>query len=196
MEHRVRDLFGASIENRIAAADALSDVISQASVCLVDCLLNNGKLLICGQGGSAANGLHFSTALLNHFEIERPALPVIALTADPAILTVFGREGQADLVFARQVQALGQAEDVLIVLSTSGHAASLSNAVLAAHDKGMGVVVLSGRDGGTLASHLRAHDIEIRVPGDAAALIRETHLFILHCFCDLIEQSLFGQMLG
>lgn len=196
MENRVQYLFGASIENRIAAADALSDVIAKASTRLVECLLNNGKLLICGQGGSAANGLHFSTALLNHFEIERPALPVIALTTDPALLTAFGREGQAEFVFARQIQALGHAEDVLIVLSTSGHAASLSNAVLAAQDKGMAVVALSGRDGGTLASHLSPQDIEIRVPGDASALIRETHLFILHCFCDLIEQSLFGQMLG
>jgi D-sedoheptulose 7-phosphate isomerase len=196
MENRVRYLFGASIENRIAAADVLSDVISQASARLVHCLLNNGKIFICGQGASAANGLHFSTALLNHFEIERPALPVIALTSDPALLTVFGQEGHAEHIFARQIQALGQAEDVLIVLSTTGHAVSLLNAVHAAHERGMQVVVLSGRDGGVLVNHLSSEDIELRVPGETAALIRETHLFILHCFCDLIEQSLFGQVLG
>jgi D-sedoheptulose 7-phosphate isomerase len=196
MENRVRYLFGASIENRIAAADGLSDLISQAATCLVHCLLNNGKIFICGQGASAANGLHFSTALLNHFEIERPALPVIALTSDPAVLTVFGQHGRAEHIFERQIQALGQAEDVLIVLSTTGHAVSLLNAVHAAHEKSMRVVVLSGRDGGALVSHLVEQDIELRVPGETAALIRETHLFILHCFCDLIEQSLFGQILG
>jgi len=196
MENRVRYLFGSSIENRIAAADLLPDLIAKSAARLVHCLLNNGKLFICGQGGSAANGLHFSTALLNHFEIERPALPVIALTSDPALLTMFGQEGHAEHIFARQIQALGQASDVLIVLSTSGNALSLANAVHAAHERSMQVVVLSGRDGGLLLNCLSSEDIELRVPGETAALIRETHLFILHCFCDLIEQSLFGQVLG
>ena len=196
MEDRVRHLFGASIEAKIAAADLLSGQIAKASMCLVNCLLNNGKIFVCGHGGSAANGLHFSTAMLNHFEAERPGLPVISLTTDPAVLTAFGQEGHSDQIFARQLQALGQAGDVLLTLSTSGNAMSLLNAVHAAHDRGMDVVALNGRDGGMLVNHLGPEDIELRVPGDTAAHIRETHLFILHCFCDLIDQSLFGQMLG
>jgi D-sedoheptulose 7-phosphate isomerase len=196
MEERVRHLFGISIEAKMAAADALSGLVAKASACLVNVLLNNGKILVCGHGGSAANALHFSAAMLHHFDVERPGLPVIALTTDTAVLTAFGQEGHADQMFARQIQTLGQEKDVLILLSTSGHATSLLHAVHAAHDQGMDVVALSGRDGGVLANHLGPEDIEIRVPGDTSALIREAHLFILHCFCDLIEHSLFGQMLG
>jgi D-sedoheptulose 7-phosphate isomerase len=196
MENRVRHLFGLSIEARIAAADFLSDSIAKAAMRLVQCLLNNGKLLVCGQGGSAANGLHFSSALLNYYEVERPALPVIALNTDPAVLTMFSQEGHAEQLFARQLQALGQKEDVLIILTTSGQAMSLLYAVHSAHDRGMDVICLSGGDGGVLANHLGPEDIEIRASGETSAIIRETHLFILHCFCDLIEQSLFGQVLG
>ena len=196
MEDRVRQLFGASIEAKIAAVDLLSGLIAKASLCLVHCLLNNGKIFVCGQGGSAANGLHFSTAMLNYFEVERPGLPVISLTADPAFLTACGHEGHFEHMFARQLQALGQAGDVLLMLSTSGNAMSLLNVVHAAHDREMDVVVLSGRDGGLIVNHLGPEDIELRVPGETAAHIREIHLAILHCFCDLIDQSLFGQMLG
>jgi D-sedoheptulose 7-phosphate isomerase len=195
MEDRARHLFGVSIEAKIMAADVLPGLIAKASQCLVHCFLNNGKILLCGHGGSVANGLHFSAAMLNHFETERPGLPVITLATDPAVHTAFAQEGHSDQVFARQIQALGQSVDVLLILSTSGNAMSLLNAVHAAHDRGMDVVALSGRDGGMLANHLGPEDIEIRAPGDTAALIREMHLFILHCFCDLIDQSLFGQML-
>ena len=196
VEERVRQLFGISIEAKIAVADTLSASIAKAGLRLVNCLLNDGKILLCGSGGSAANCLHFSAAMANHFEVERPALPVIALTADISSLTSIANDGHYDQVFARQIQALGHEGDVLLALSTSGNADSILHAVNAANDRGMDTIALSGRDGGILANHLGPEDIELRVQSDNAARIRETHLFILHCFCDLIDQSLFGQLLG
>lgn len=193
MEDRIKHLFGVSIEAKIAAADAMSAGIAKAALHLVNCLLNDGKILLCGNGGSAANCLHFSAAMLNHFDVERPPLPVIALSTDISVLTAVANEGHYDQVFARQIQALGQEGDVLLALSTSGNSDNVLHAVNAANDRGMDTIALSGRDGGVLANHLGPEDIELRVQGDTAARIRETHLFILHCFCDLIDQSLFGQ---
>lgn len=196
MEDRIRQLFGISIEAQIAMADVLSAQIALAGKRLVDCLLNDGKILICGNGGSVANCLHFSSAMINHYEVERPPLPVIMLAGDLSSLTSIANESHYDQAFARQIQALGQEGDVLLVLTTSGNSDSVLYAVNAANDRGMDTIALSGRDGGVLANHLGPEDIEIRVQGDSAARIREIHLFILHCFCDLIDQSLFGQMLG
>ena len=196
MEDRVKHLFGVSIEANIAVADSLAADIAKAGLRLVNCLLNDGTIFLCGNGGSAANCLHFSAAMLNHFEVERPPLPVIVLAADMAALTAVSNDGHYDQVFARQIQALGQQGDVLLALSTSGNSDSVLQAVNAANDRGMDTIALSGRDGGVLANHLGPEDVELRVLGDNAARIRETHLFILHCFCDLIDQSLFGQMLG
>ncbi|ASQ44595.1 Phosphoheptose isomerase [Legionella clemsonensis] len=196
MEERVRQLFGNSIEAQIAVADVLSMLIAKAGSKLVNCLLNDGKILLCGNGGSAANCLHFSAAMINHYEVERPSLPVIALTTDISCLTSVATDSHYDQVFARQIHALGQEGDILLVLSTSGNTDNILQAVNAANDRGMDTIALSGRDGGLLANHLGPEDIELRVQADSAARIREMHLFILHCFCDLIDQSLFGQMLG
>ncbi len=196
MEERIRYLFGESIQAKIAAADVLCAPVARASEYLSQSLLNNGKLFLCGHGGSAANALHFSNAMMNHFERERPSLPVITLTTDSAVLSGLGSDGHFDQVFSRQIQALGQAGDVLVTLTTSGNAMSMLNAVHAAHDRGMDVIALTGRDGGMLVNHLGPEDIELRVAGNNSALIRETHLFILHCFCDLIEHTLFGQLMG
>jgi len=196
MEDRVRQLFGVSIEAKIAVADALSALIAKAGLRLVNCLLNDGKILLCGNGGSAANCLHFSAAMLNHFEVERPPLPVIVLNGDISSVTAIANDNNYDQVFARQIQALGQEGDVLLAITTSGNADSILQAVNAANEKGMDAIVLSGRDGGVIANHLGPEDIELRVVADNAARIREVHLFILHCFCDLIDQSLFGQMMG
>lgn len=195
-EERVRHLFGVNIEAKIAMADTMSVDIARAAQRLITCLLNDNKIFLCGNGGSAANCLHFSAAMLNHLDVERPPLPVIALTTDMSSLTAISNEGHYDQVFARQIQALGQENDVLIAISTTGNSNSVLNAVNAANEKGIDIIALSGRDGGVLANHLGPEDVELRVPGDTAARIRETHLFILHCFCDLIDQSLFGQMLG
>lgn len=196
MEERVRHLFGVGIEAKISAADTLSPLIASAGLRLVNCLLNDGKILLCGNGGSAANCVHFATAMMNYVDIERPPLPVIALTTDNAFLTAVTSEGHYDQVFARQIQALGAEGDVLLALSTFGHSDSILHAINAAHDRGMDMIALTGRDGGWVSNHLGPEDIEIRVSTDSAAQTHEMHLFILYCFCDLIDQSLFGQMLG
>jgi D-sedoheptulose 7-phosphate isomerase len=196
MEERVRQLFGISIEGQIAVADALSVQIARAGERLANCLLSDGKILLCGNGGSAANCLHFSAAMINHFEVERPSLPAITLTGDISSLTSVANDSYYNQIFARQIHALGQENDVLIVLSTSGNADNILQAVNAANDRGMDTIALTGRDGGLIANHLGPEDIEIRVQADNAARTREAHLFILHCFCDLIDQSLFGQIMG
>jgi D-sedoheptulose 7-phosphate isomerase len=185
MQDRIHKLFESSIETKITSADTLSPWIAKAGSRLINCLLNDGKILLCGQGGSAASCQHFAATMVHHFEVERPALPVMTLMHD----------NQHDALFAKQIQALGQAGDVLVMLTTSGNAPSLIQALAAARDKKMDIIVLSGRDGGALTAHSQADDIEIRVTVNNTARIREMHLFILHCFCDLIEQSLFGQML-
>jgi len=194
LDERVKRLFEISIEAKIALAEAMSATIVKTAERLVKCLLNDGKIFICGIGASAANGIHFSTALLSHFEVERPPLPVINLSTDSTLFGAIAKDGQVAQWFARQIQALGQENDVLILLSTTWQSSSLLFAITAAHDRGMDVIVLSGCDGGSLVSHLGPQDIELRVAGVSASHIRELHLFILHCLCDLIDQSLFGQM--
>ncbi|MBN9231802.1 MAG: phosphoheptose isomerase [Legionella sp. 40-6] len=196
LEERVRHLFGVHIENKIAMADTLSETIARAGQRLVNCLLNDGKILLCGNGASAANAMHFTSAMLNHFEVERPSLPAYNLSADAASISSFANEHHYNQVFARQIQALGQEQDVLLMLTTTGNSDSMLHALQAAQERGMDTVALSGRDGGVLATHFAPEDIELRVLADSAARIREMHLFILHCFCDLIDQSLFGQVLG
>lgn len=196
MEERVRHLFAMQIETKMAVAEALSELIAKAGQRLVTCLLNDGKIFICGNGASSANCLHFSSAMLNHFEVERPSLPVFNLSADPVCLGSFANEHHYAQVFARQIQALGHEHDVVVMLTTSGNSDSLLYAVQAANERGMDSIVLNGRDGGVLTNHLGPEDIELRVVADNAARVRELHLFILHCFCDLIDQSLFSQMIG
>ncbi|QMT61892.1 SIS domain-containing protein [Legionella sp. PC997] len=196
MEDRVRHLFGVNIETKIALADSLSDSIAKAGQRLVNCLLADGKILLCGNGGSSANCMHFASAMLNQFEVERPSLPVINLSTDASSLSYSANDNHYNQVFARQIQALGQENDVLLLLTTSGNSDSMLHALHAANERGMDTVALSGRDGGVLANHLGPEDIELRVASDNSARIREMHLFILHCFCDLIDQSLFGQVLG
>lgn len=192
MEDRIRQRVGLNVETHMMLAETLSSTIASAATRLVNCLLQDNKILLCGHGGSAANCRHFSASMLNHFDVERPPLPVIALSTDASIVTDLANDGFCELLFARQIQALGQQGDVLITLSTSGNNRSILQAIDAAHDRGIDIIALNGRDGGQLATHLGPEDIELRVPGNHSALIREMHLFILHCFCDLIDQSLFG----
>lgn len=196
LEERVRHLFGLAIEAKIAMADSLSADIAKACERLVQCLLNDAKILLCGNGGSAANCFHLSSLLLNHADIERPPLPVISLCADNAIMTGLVKDGQAEQVFARQIQAIGQEGDVLVVMSINGNSGNLLHALQAAHERGMDVIALNGREGGLLTNHLGPEDIELRVQADNGARVHEMHLFIINCFVDLIEQSLFGQMMG
>lgn len=177
---------------RISSVDILAPDIAKATQRLVDCLLNDGKIFICGNGGSAANTIHFSNALLNYYDVERPSLPVVNLTTDCGFITAMLNEGDLYHIFARQIQALSNKNDVLIILSTTGNSNSLLEAVNAAHDNDMDIISLNGKDGGLIANHLGPEDIEIRINSESSAKIRELHLFILHCFCNLIDRALFG----
>jgi D-sedoheptulose 7-phosphate isomerase len=160
---------------------------------LAHCLLNDGKILCCGNGGSAAQAQHFSSEMLNRFERERPGLPAITLTTDTSTLTSIANDYHYDEVFAKQIRALGHSNDLLLVYTTSGNSNSILSAAVAAHDRDMTVIALSGRDGGALAPLLRDTDIEIRVPSLSTARVQEAHLIITHCFCDLIDHQLFGE---
>jgi D-sedoheptulose 7-phosphate isomerase len=158
----------------------------------VNSLLNNGKILSCGNGGSAGDAQHFSAELLNRFEKERPGLPAIALTTDSSTLTAIANDYSYEEIFSKQVSALGQAGDVLLAISTSGNSANVAAAMKAAQEREMLTVVLSGNDGGTMASLLGEQDIEIRVPSRRTARIQEVHLVVIHCLCDFIDTQLFG----
>ncbi len=188
---RIKHHFNESIQTKIMAADTLVDHIAQAGETMVQSLLNNNKILSCGNGGSAADAQHFSAEMLNRFETERPSLPAIALTTDPSTITSIANDYHYDQVFSKQIRALGQAGDVLLAISTSGNSNNILEAVEAAHLRNMKIIVLSGRNGGEVASLLDANDIEIRVPSESTARIQETHIVIIHCLCDIIDRQLF-----
>lgn len=190
---RIKRIFDDSIEIKMQSTEVLAPYIAAAAEQLTACLLNEGKILMCGNGGSAASAQHFCASLVNHFEMERPGLPAIALTTDSSILTSIANDYQFDLIYAKQIRALGQANDVLILISTSGNSTNIIHALQAAHDRDMRIIVLSGRDGGELASLLASQDIEIRVPAHVTARIQEVHIVIIHCLCDLIDHHLLGQ---
>ncbi len=192
LTQRVHEHFEASIKTKTEAAEQLPQIITAAAEALVQCLLNNGKVLTCGNGGSAGDAQHFSSELLNRFERERPSLPAIALTTDSSTITSIANDYSYNEVFSKQVRALGQREDILLAISTSGNSGNVVEAIHAAHDREMRVISLTGRDGGEMVHIQQAGDIEIRVPSDVTARIQEVHLLIIHCLCDLIDHQLFG----
>ncbi len=189
MDERVRRHFQDSIATKQAAID-LAPTITAAAALMTRCLLEDGKLLSCGNGGSAADAQHFSSELLNRFELERPGLPALALTTDSSTITSIANDYAFVEVFAKQVRALGQPADVLLAISTSGNSENIVRAIHAAHERGVKVVALTGRDGGAIAGALAGVDIEIRVPADRTCRIQEVHLLIIHCLCDLIDAEL------
>jgi D-sedoheptulose 7-phosphate isomerase len=192
-QDRIHQQFTAHMETSQETLLRLDDRIEAAAVRLANCLLNDGKILCCGNGGSAAEAQHLSSELLNRYDRDRPGLPAISLTTDTAALTSIGNDYRFDEVFAKQIRALGQSHDVLVIYTTSGHSANLLSAASAAHDRDMTIVALNGRDGGALAPLLRETDLELRVPSDSTARIQEAHLLITHCLCDLIDHQLFGE---
>jgi len=159
---------------------------------MVRCLQQDGKILSCGNGGSAADAQHFSAELLNRFEKERPGLAAMALTTDSSTLTSIANDYDYDQVFSKQVRALGHAGDVLLAISTSGNSRNVLAAVEAAHESQMAVVALSGRNGGKMSEVLAPGDIHICVPAQSTARIQEVHLLTLHCLCDAIDCLLLG----
>lgn len=189
---RIRINFTDSIQTKINSADSIINIIAEASEEIVQALLEGHKILSCGNGGSACDALHFSSEMLNRFKQERPGLPAIALTSDIPTLTAIANDYHFSDVFAKQVRAIGQPGDLLLAISTSGNSTNVVNAIKAAHDKNMGVIALTGYDGGKIPDHLQEKDIEIRVPAFDTARIQETHILIIHCICDIVDFRLFG----
>ena len=191
IELRIRNHFLDSIETKRNALEELIIPIKHAANCISDSLLNEGKILSCGNGGSAGDAQHFSAELLNRFEIERPGLPAFALTTDSSTLTAIANDYEYDQIFSKQILALGTNRDVLLAISTSGNSSNIIKAVQAAHEREMQVLSLTGNKGGKLAKLLKGDDIEIRVPSDRTARIQEIHLLVIHCLCDIIDAILF-----
>ncbi len=189
---RISRHFAESAQTKLAAVDALAQPIAHATELMVRSLLGNGKILACGNGGSAADSQHFAAELLNRFERERPGLAALALTTDSSTLTSIANDYDYNQVFSKQVLALGQSQDCLLAISTSGNSANVVAAVRAAHERGMKVVALTGRRGGALGSALDAADVHICVPHQSTARIQEVHLLVLHCLCDGIDCLLLG----
>jgi len=191
--NRIAHNFQESISTKQLAADLIAEPIANAARTITQCLLAGGKILSCGNGGSAADAQHFSSEMLNRFEMERPGLPAIALTTDSSTLTSIANDYSYDVIFSKQVTALGQHGDILLAISTSGNSANVIRAIDAAHDRDMLVVALTGKQGGELTQHLSSEDVEIRAPSDSTARIQEVHLLVIHCLCDLIDHQLLGQ---
>ena len=186
--------FSDSIDAQIRAAEELPPYIAQAAELMVHSLVNEGKILVCGNGGSAALSQHFSSEMLNRFERERPSLPAIALTTDTSTLTSIACDYSYNEVFSKQIRALAQPGDILLVISATGNSQNLVQSIQAAHDRGMTVIGITGQDGGNCARLLHSEDVEIRVPANAESRTQETQLLILHCLCDLIDEFLFGSV--
>lgn len=189
---RVTELFQASILTKQQAAQMLPETIARAATLITGCLTNGNKVMSCGNGGSAADAQHFSSEMINRFEMERPALPAIALTTDTSTLTSIANDYAYESVFSRQIKALGQAGDILLAISTSGHSDNVVKAITTAQERSINVVALTGKDGGMIAQSLGPDNIEIRVPSDSTARIQEVHLLTIHCLCDLIDRNLLG----
>jgi len=192
LAERISTNFRDSANLKLAAMQELTGPIAAAIERMVSCLRDDGKILACGNGGSAADSQHFSSELLNRFEAERPGLAAIALTTDTSTLTSIANDYDYEQVFARQIRALGHPRDVLLAISTSGNSRNVIAAVHAAHEAQMTVVALTGRGGGAMANELSSEDIHICVPAMVTARIQEVHLLTLHCLCDGIDCLLLG----
>jgi D-sedoheptulose 7-phosphate isomerase len=193
LEQRIQQQFFDSADLKYQAAESLAGPIARGVDLLCTAISGGNKVLICGNGGSAADSQHFAAELIGRFERERPELAAIALTTDTSILTALANDYGYDHVFAKQVRALGLPGDVLVAFSTSGNSASIVEAVRAAQARDLTVLALTGRSGGRVATLLREQDVHIAVPHDRTARIQEVHLLALHCLCDGLDWSLMGE---
>ena len=184
--------FSDSIDAKIRAADALPPYIADAAELMVQCLLSDGKILACGNGGSAGDAQHFVSELLNRFERERPSLPAVSLCADSLTISSIANDSSFNEIYSKQIRALGQQGDILLAFSTTGNCPNVVQAIQAAHDRDLSIIALTGKDGGDMSRLLHPEDIEIRVPANDAPRIQEVHTLIIHCLCDLIDEFLFA----
>jgi D-sedoheptulose 7-phosphate isomerase len=193
LQQRIQQQFQESLAVKQAAQAAMGQAIEAAVRLMAASLAAGGKLMACGNGGSAADSQHFAAELLNRFEKERAPLAAIALTTDTSTLTSIANDYAYDQVFAKQVTALGRPGDVLLAISTSGNSPNVMTAIDAAHARGVKVVALTGKGGGTIASRLLSDDVHLCVPADRTARIQEVHLLTLHCLCDGIDALILGE---
>lgn len=190
---RIIKHFKDSAELKLRVKDSLAKPIAEGAQIFFDCVTNDGKILCCGNGGSAADAQHFAAELLNRFEKERPGLACVALTTDSSVLTSIGNDYDFNQIFSKQVRALGLPGDNLLAISTSGNSPNVVAAIHAAHERDMRVIALTGRDGGAMAKALRESDVLICVDAQSTARIQEVHLLSLHCLCDVIDYLLLGE---
>ncbi|OAI49636.1 phosphoheptose isomerase [Gammaproteobacteria bacterium SCGC AG-212-F23] len=188
---RIKHHFNESIQAKIDTADQLLPIIATAAERIAQCLLDGHKVMVCGNGSSAAIGLHLTGKMLNRFKHERPGLPAISLNSDIAAMTAIANDFDYTDIFSKQIRALGQTGDVLVAITTQGNSANMLSAVKAAHHRNMNVVAMTGHDGGKMATVLQDSDIEVRVPSADMPRVQETHFLIVHCICDIIDFQLF-----
>jgi D-sedoheptulose 7-phosphate isomerase len=193
LEQRIQQHFIDSADLKYQSAESLSKPIAQAVQAMLACVTSGGKVLACGNGGSAADAQHFSAEFVGRYERERPELGAIALTTDSSIITAIANDYDFSSIFSRQVRALGQPGDVLLAITTSGNSANVLAAIEAAHEREMTVVALTGRGGGKMTHALRDTDVHICVPHERTARVQEVHLLVLHCLCDGVDNQLLGE---
>ena len=191
LEARIASHFDDSAQAKIKSAEPLAAPIGRAIELMAKSLLANGKILACGNGGSAADAQHFAAELVNRFERERPPLAAIALSTDSSGLTSIANDYSYQQVFSKPLRAFGRRGDALLAISTSGNSANVIDAVHAAHDLGIRVVALTGNGGGKMAALMREDDVHLCVPHKTTARIQEVHLLCIHCLCDGIDTLLF-----
>ena len=189
---RIRGHFSDSAALKQEAREVMAEPIARAAALMTDCLFADGKILACGNGGSAADAQHFAAELVGRFERERPELPAIALTTDTSLLTAVANDYSFEHVFAKQVRALGAKGDVLLAISTSGNSPNVVAAIAAAHEREMRIVALTGKGGGTIGEMLAPEDVHLCVPHARTMRIQEVHILTIHCLCDVVDATLLG----
>jgi D-sedoheptulose 7-phosphate isomerase len=192
LQNRIVNHFTTSIQTQQDTLAGLGELIEFASQRLVAALLNDKKIITCGNGRSAAVAQLLSSAMLNQYERDRPSLPAIALTTDTTTITAIANDYHCDDIFAKQLRALGQSGDILVAYTDGNNSANIAKAIATAHDKEIAVIALTGSNGGMIAPLLYETDIELRVPSNSSVHIQEAHTLITHCLCDLIDHQLFG----
>lgn len=188
MRERIKEIFLESIQIKEELLHTSINQIIEITNLIIDCLKKNGKILLFGNGGSASDSQHLAAELVGRFKKDRNALPAIALTTNTSVLTSLANDYGYEVVFSKQVEALGQKNDVVIGISTSGKAKNVASGIRQAKKMGLRTVILSGGDGGELT---KIADISLIVPSVVTARIQEAHITIGHIICELVEEALF-----